>query len=589
MKFRKAGDYDIIDSNMQFGTKNGKIIGLTTNNRKCNRSANVLVIGGTGTGKTFKYIKPNLLQENCSIVVTDPSGELFQDFAPYLAMRGYNVYLINVNNPELSNRYNPLLNVYNANGEINELQVDILVNLYLKNASAGKEAGKSDPFWEKSEKMFLTALIYYVLENDEFSKKEKTFNKILTLVQKAKKEEDAEEESELTQELNAFYKRMDANEATRGRYKTKQYYDSFLVAPEKTANTILVTTVVDLQLFATKAIDNLTTYDTEHEEINFNIEKVATQQSYIFLSIPQHHEAYNFLVAMLYSQLYAKLYELGEGKLANTWCIGKVFGLPSFCSFRTKEEAIEFYETVDKTDEFIIEGNHINNTKVYNLVWKGRSYKTSFFRETIEAEIDALKDMFIWNTSDYAGKPALPIHINFLLDEWKNIGEIPNFLKILSTSRKYRIGSHVILQDLAQAQTVYKDKEYETLVANVDTTIFLGSILPEDKEYIQKMLGKTTINQRSTSSSNSGLSVSGTPTEVSLMSVDEISDINQRGRDDEIVIIRDFPAIVCQKLNLFKHKRWKLFKKIQKKIRSTGFDINKYYDISTKKETILYE
>ena len=103
---------------------------------------------------------------------------------------------------------------------------------------------------------------------------------------------------------------------------------------------------------------------------------------------------------------------------------------------------------------------------------------------------------------------------------------------------------------------MYKDGEHETVLANVDTTVFLGSILTEDKETIQKMLGKTTIRQKSTSSSNSGLSTSYTPTEVDLMSIDEISAINQGGRDDELVIIRDVTPYLCRKLNLTEHKRW---------------------------------
>ena len=176
------------------------------------------------------------------------------------------------------------------------------------------------------------------------------------------------------------------------------------------------------------------------------------------------------------------------------------------------------------------------------------------------------------NGDDF-GVPSLPIHINFLLDEFKNIGEIPNFLTILSTSRKYRIGSHVVIQDIGQLKTLYKDGEHETVMANVDTTVFLGSILKEDKEEIQKMLGKTTIRQKSTSSSNSGLSTSYTPTEVDLMSLDEISAINQDGRDDELVIIRDVTPYLCRKLNLTEHKRWKDVKAVK----DLHIDAPRYY------------
>ena len=182
--------------------------------------------------------------------------------------------------------------------------------------------------------------------------------------------------------------------------------------------------------------------------------------------------------------------------------------------------------------------------------------------------IKNIDKMFIWQGSQVAGTPALPIHVNFLLDEFKNIGEIPNFLGFLATSRKYRIGSHAIIQNIGQIKTMYKENEHETLLANVDTTIFLGSILIEDKEYIQKVLGKTTIRQRSTSDAKTGTSTTWTPTEVPLMSIDEIGAINDptQERDDCLVIVRDTNPILCRKLNLTEHCRFKACKKAEKEM-----------------------
>lgn len=581
-KVKTNNPEEIYDNNMLFGVYKGEYLGLSLNNKLVNRSANVLVIGGTGTGKTFKYIKPNILQENCSMIVTDPSGDIFRSFAPYLLNKGYNVYLFNASDFTLSNNYNPLLNVFDSNGEISETQVDVLVDLYMKNAKAGKEASGGDPFWDKSEKAFMTALIYYTIEEDKelllngFIVQEgenkgeevapmeggKCFSTILKLVQEAKVDEDANgnvPDSKLTIRLKDFFRRKENN-------KTKLYYDTFLIAPQKTANTILITTAVDLQIFSTKNVDMITRRNEKHPEMNIDIDKIATQQSYLFLGIPQSHQAYNFLIAMLYSQLYGRLYELGERKLRGKWHIGYRMGTPVFDYFDSREEAVNFYETVTKDN--IIESNHINGTKIYNIIFGTKSYKTSVLKEPLEKFIDDMDKMIIWSAEDFAGgDPSLPIHVNFLLDEFKNIGEIPNFLTILSTSRKYRIGSHVVIQDIGQLKTMYKDGEHETVLANVDTTIFLGSILKEDKEQIQKIMGKTTIRQKSTSSSNSGLSTSYTPTEVDLMSIDEIGAINDptKGRDDEIVIVRDVTPFLCQKLNLTKHKRWKCVQEVKKK------------------------
>lgn len=573
-KKKNTQDSSVIDNNMLFGVYNGEYLGLTLNNKKANRSANVLVIGGTGTGKTFKYIKPNILQENCSMVVTDPSGDIFRSFAPYLLSRGYNVYLFNASDFMLSNNYNPLINVFDSNGNISETQVNILVDLYMKNAKAGKEAGSSDPFWDKSEKAFMTALIYYTLEEDEdrlvkgFPCKAaeggkvqgmeggRCFSTILKLVQEAKVSDDDDVKSTLTIRLEDFFARNPNN-------KTKLYYDTFLIAPQKTANTILITTAVDLQIFSTREVDLITRENKKYPEMNINIDKMATQQSYLFLGIPQSHQAFNFLIAMLYSQLYGRLYELGERKLRGKYHIGYRVGTPVFDYFDSFEEAKAFYETV--TRDNIVEEGYVSGKKIYHIDFHygkkdNKHYKSSVLKEPLEKMVDDIDKMYIWAGDDYAGgDPSLPIHINFLLDEFKNIGEIPNFLTILSTSRKYRIGSHVVIQDIGQLKTMYKDGEHETVLANVDTTIFLGSILKEDKEQIQKMMGKTTIRQKSTSSSNSGLSTSYTPTEVDLMSIDEIGAINdpQTNRDDAIVIIRDVTPYVCQKLNLTKHRRWK--------------------------------
>lgn len=613
MDAKRLNDPEYIDNNVLFGMFNGEYLGLSLDNKKAERTVNVLVIGGTGSGKTFKYLKPNLLQENCSAIITDPSRDIFSSFAPYLMLRGYNVYEFSVADMTLSNHYNPLLNVYDSRGNISETQVDILVDLYMKNAKAGKQAGNQDPFWDKAEKAFMTALIYYVLESDEFgaeppawNKKlewsnvfgddwysnkgerdgeqfDKCFSTVLRLTQMAKVSDNGEE-SPLTTRMNAFFERMDA----RGKsYKSKDYYDTFTIAPAKTGNTILMTTAVDLQLFANAEVDNITRYDYKHPQMNIDIDKIATQQSYLFLAIPQAHQAYNFLIAMLYSQLYSRLYELGENKLRGKWHIGYNVGTPVFDYFDSEKDAKDFYEKVSLSD--IYESDYVNGTKIYDLLFydknakRIKSYKTSFVKETLEKYIHDLDEnkMVIWCGDKYAGSdPALPIHVNFYLDEFANIGEIPNFLNILSTSRKYRIGSHVIIQDIAQIKKMYKESEHETLIANTDTTIFLGSKLQADKKEMQEWLNKTTIRQRSTSSSKSGLSTSYTPTETNLISIDELEELNRGDNDDELVMIRDVRPFRCRKLYLSEHRRFKMLNEASGKIdykryfRNNGDDFN---------------
>ena len=584
---------DYYDNNMLFGVKNGEYVGLSLNNKLSNRTANVLIIGGSGTGKTYKYVKPNILQENCSQVITDPSGDIFRSFAPYLLSKGYNVYLFNVNDFTLSNNYNPLENAYDVNGNIVETQVDTLVALYIKNAKSSNEAGKSsgDPFWDSAEKSFITSLIYYVLEEDEnylkegfeatYTRKpsrgervpdsqlndkgeviEKTkvqgydggrcFSTILKLAQEAEVSDDSNKKSPLAIRLEDFFARKPNN-------KTKDYYKTFAgCKSEKTASTIVLCTTIDLQLFATTDLDRVTrTHPIP--EMNINFDRIGSQQSYLFLGIPQDDQTYNFLVAMLQAQLFKRLYQLGDKKMRGKWHIGYRVGTPIFDYFDSEEEAKTFYETV--SENHIIEDKYINDKVMYKIRFNKRDLKVSPVREVLVELIKNIDKMYIWSGDKVAGSdPALPIHVNFLLDEFKNIGEIPNFLNYLATVRKYRMGLHVIIQDVGQIKTMYKENEHETLLANVDTTIFLGSILTEDKEFMQKMLGKTTIRQRSTSDSKSGQSVSWTPTEVPLLSLDEIGAINDpnSNRDDCIIVVRDCDPIVARKLLLYEHCRAKL-------------------------------
>ena len=299
----------------------------------------------------------------------------------------------------MSNHYNPLLNVYDSYGNISETQVDILVDLYIKNAKAGKEASNADPFWEKSERAFLTALIYYVLEEDEKLLKEgfecpgvrdelgREINRvqgmegtplstILKLVQEAKVFDDDNIPSTLTLRLNEFFRRKPNN-------KTKLYYDTFKIAPQKTANTILITTAVDLQIFSTKEVDMITRKNEKYRAMNIDIDKIATQQSYLFLGIPQSHQAYNFLIAMLYSQLYSRLYEMGERKLRGKWHIGYRVGTPIFDYFDSKEEAIDFYETV--TEDNIVESDYINGQKIYDIRFTTKREGVKSFKTSIRA------------------------------------------------------------------------------------------------------------------------------------------------------------------------------------------------------------
>lgn len=573
-----------------------KHVAMSMDNKATNRTTNTLVIGGTGTGKTFRYIKPNIAQFNCSRVITDPSGDIFRSIGPALIELGKTVYLFNIKDFNLSNHYNPLLNVYDSNGNIDTQKVDILVSLYMENASEGKEQGSSDPFWDKSEKAFLTGVIYYVLENDDIPVEDKCFGTVLQKVQLAKPEPGSRDTTlMLTKEIDEWKEKMQE----QGRnIMAPLYYNTFLIAPEKTMNTILITTAVDLQLFANPDVDRLTRLNTKYKDMNIDLDDLVQTETYLFLSIPQAEKAYNFLIAMIYSQLFSRMYALGEYITDNKWVPCKYRGLPltncliadrekpgnaSKPIFKNKEE-VENLKNELSIEDNIVAMPYINNTKIYYLVWKNKILKKSLSKDAMERLVETLKagKYEVFNTTEYWDSPALPMRVELMLDEFKNIGKIPNFDTIIATCRKYRIGVHVVIQDIAQLKELYPNESHQTILANTDITLFLGSKLPEDIEYIQKMVGKTTIKQKSSSGSKTGPSTSYTPTEVDVLSVDQIKAINKDNKHQKcIVLIRDCTPFLDDKLDFREHPNQPILKAAKGKI-----DIDKFFENNKENQII---
>jgi type IV secretory pathway TraG/TraD family ATPase VirD4 len=385
----------------------------------------------------------------------------------------------------------------------------------------------------------------------------------------------------LTKEIDEFKARM---EEQGRKIMTPLYYNTFLIAPEKTMNTILITTAVDLQLFANPDVDRLTRYNKMHKDLNINLDDLVQTETYLFLSIPQDNKAYNFLISMIYSQLFSRTYALGEYITANKWLVCKYQGYPLLNCIDTEGKGIPVFESEEEANAIgdnisesnIIRFPYINGTKIYYLVWNNKILKKSFSKEAMENLVHDLQahKYKVYNSNQRWSAPALPMRVEFMLDEFKNIGKIPNFDTIIATCRKYRIGVHVVIQDIAQLKELYPNESHQTILANTDITLFLGSKLPEDVEYIQKMAGKTTILQRSTSggSGKGSGSISWTPTQVDLLSLDEVKAINKDNRHQKaIVLIRDMVTFVDDKLDFRKHPNYNLLQEAQKKISLTKY------------------
>ena len=338
---------------------------------------NVLVVGGSGSGKSASNSIPNAYQCLGSYIFTDPKGELYDRTAGYLKSKGYKVKVLNLVNPECSDGYNPLAHIRN------EIDVDIIANTIVK-GQTGEKA--SDPFWDDMAEILLKALIWYLISTRP--PEEQNLASCAELVRAAN-------DSGGTSLLGDLINQLDYTHPARKNYK------SIEIAPEKTRGSILSTLQSRLGKFDSKDIAELTSTDT------IDFEEIGQEKTAVYVVSSDTHTTYNFLLTIFFSQMIQQLY-------------------------------------------------------------------------------------------DYADKAGgkLPMKTFFILDEFANIGQIPDFDKKISTSRSRGISFSVILQNLDQLQAVY-EKSYETIIGNCDTHVFLGSNSTKTLEYFSKALGEKTISRDS--------------------------------------------------------------------------------------------
>lgn len=444
------------------------------NDMKTHHNNNVAVVGPAGKGKSRFYMKPNILQGNCSYVVTDPSGELLDTLGKEMQDLGYVVKVFNLVNMGYSNQYNPFY-------YINEPKdVGVVVDCFLKNTTPPDESS-SDPFWEKSETALLTAIIFYL---KDFADEEcQNFRTVLQLVQYMQLEENATKEQEtkldklfngkatlvhgVFQELKSEDERQKRKEKIAGSLAWENY-TTFKLGGAKTLKSVLMSAAVRLNPFLVPEIANLTATDT------LEMDNVGDEPTIVFVIIPQSNKTYNFLASMLFAQTFEALY---------------------FKAGKRNEGS---------NDE------------------KGLRYK---------------------------------YHIRFLMDEYANIGNIPDFPNKISTMRKYNMSATVVLQSISQIKQMHKD-DYETIISNCDTNILLGANDITTAEYYSKLMGKGTIRARSvgySSGKKTGSSMNFQQTGRELMTIDEI-----RGMPFEkcIVLVSGEDPIFDDKFDLEDHPRY---------------------------------
>ena len=389
---------------------------LSINDRKTFRNNNFLILGGAGTGKSRFVIKPNLLQENCSYVVTDPSGEIIVSCGKVLSDHGYKIKIFNLSNMGHSNTYNPFNYIRDEAGVL------MVIDCLIKNTTGKNEKG--DQFFTNSEKLLYSACIFYLIDF-ETDESRKNFSSVMDMINMSQVDENNPSSKS---ELDLMFEQIDQTSLAA------KYYKAFKQAAGKTLKSIIISCVVRLQSFMTPQVTRLTGSD------NINLASIGDEKTILFIITPQADRTFAFLASMLYSQLFETLYHKGETQKLKT------------------------------------------------------------------------------------GSERLTYHVRCLMDEFANIGEIPEFPSKLSTMRKYNISATIVLQDNSQLQSMYKD-EWRTIMANCDSTIFLGNAEPDTLKYFCEKLGNETVTAQSRGrsyGSKSGSSQNYQPVKRETLTAEEI-------------------------------------------------------------------
>lgn len=443
------------------------------------RNKNVLVIGGSGSGKTRFFLKPNLMQMHSSYVVTDPKGTVLVECGKMLQRNKYQIRVFNTVDFKKSMHYNPFAYI---RPETREQDILKFVEVLIKNTSGSEQKGED--FWTKAERLLYTAYIammYTVSPPEEWNfatlidmincsecrEEDETFQNAIdiqfSMVEKWLNQQLDEEEDlgefEAMREISPTKEQMSI-----GSFAVKQY-KAYKLAAGKTAKSILISCSARLACFSINSVLDITAYD------EMQLDKIGDRKTALFIIISDTDATFNFLVAMLYTQMF------------NLLC--------------TKAD----------------------------------------------------------NNPDGSGK--LKHHVRCLLDEFANIGQIPDFDKLIATIRSREISACIILQAQSQLKAIYKDNA-DTIVGNCDSTLFLGGKEKSTLKEISESLGKETIDDYDTSrtrgqSESYGMNYKKLGKE--LMSQD---DLNTMDGSKCILQVRGVRPFFSRKYDITKHKRYPL-------------------------------
>ncbi len=440
---------------------------LTMNSRPkdpaTSRNKNVVVIGGSGSGKTRFFVEPTLLQAHSSYVVTDPKGTLLPEVGSFLVRKGYKIKCLNLINFSKSMRYNPLAYIRS------EKDILKLVNTLILNTQGEGEQSKED-FWVKSERLYYSALIGYIWY--EAPEEDKNFISLLDMINASEAREDDETFQSPVDILFAQLEEKDPE-----HFAVKQY-KKFKMAAGKTLKSILVSCGARLAPFDIKELRELMATD------ELELDTLGDRKTALFVMVSDTDPTFNFVAALMYSQL------------MNLLC--------------------------DKADDF------------------------------------------------YGGR--LPVHVRLILDEFANVGQIPNFEKLIATIRSREISASIILQSQAQLKAIYNDAA-DIISGNCDSTLFLGGKESSTLKEISELLGKETVdsyNQTESRGTNISYGLNYQKLGKELMTPDELA-VMDGGKC--IYMLRGVRPFLSDKYDLTRHPNYKYTASADPRNR---FDIERY-------------
>ena len=292
-------------------------VAIGMDGRKHRRNLNVLVCGGSGSGKTRFYAKPNIMNSNTSFVVLDPKGELLRSTGKLLEQNGYAIKVIDLINMEKSHCYNPFVYLKNDN------DIQRLVTNLFKNTTP-KGAQTQDPFWDQAATMLLLALMFYL--HYEAPEEEQNFPMVMEMIRAGEVKEDDDDYMSV---LDMLFERLEMKDPEHIALK---YYRSYHSGSGKTLKSIQITLISRLEKFNLESLAGITQYD------ELELAELGERKTAVFAIIPENDSSFNFIVGMLYTQLFQQLYWQADVKHNGSLPVHVHFVMDEFANVALPDE-----------------------------------------------------------------------------------------------------------------------------------------------------------------------------------------------------------------------------------------------------------